>query len=147
MLVEYLLVFLGGAIPWFEILVVIPLGVFTGLNPALVILIGIVGNLSTLIPLVIAFEKVKTWITDKSDSKKQSKRSARAKIMWNKYGLPGMIMLGPVVLGSHLAAFIGMTLGSSKQAVLIWSTIAIVIWALVLGIATALGFEAFVPKQ
>ncbi len=142
MIVEYLLVFLGAAIPWFEIALVIPFGIITGLNPVAVIVIAFIGNMVTLLALILGFDKFKDWFSKKE--KKNSKREERARTMWNKYGLPGMVMLGPIFIGSHIAAFIGMLLGATKHATLIWSTISIAVWSLVFGIFTALGFDFFV---
>lgn len=52
--------------------------------------------------------------------------------------------LGPILIGTHIAAFIGMTLGASKVKTLVWSTISIGAWAIVFGVATSLGFDFFV---
>ncbi len=142
MMVEYLLVFLGAAIPWFEIALVIPFGIITGLNPVVVMIVAFIGNMVTILALIIGFDKFEHWFSKKE--KKNSKREERARTMWNKYGLPGMVMLGPIFIGSHIAAFIGMLLGATKQATLAWSTISIGVWSLVFGIFTALGFDFFV---
>ncbi|UOQ84971.1 small multi-drug export protein [Gracilibacillus salinarum] len=139
---EYLLIFLGAAIPWFEIALVIPFGILSGLNPFIVIVTAFIGNMVTIIPLIIGFEKFKQWRA-KRNNQNQAKRENKARTLWNKYGLPGMIMLGPILIGSHIAAFIGMTLGAKKRATLIWSTVSIGAWSLVFGVVTALGFDLF----
>ena len=59
---EYFLVFLGAAIPWLEIALVIPLGIISGLSPVWVILTAIVGNLLTVLVVIIGFQKVKEWM-------------------------------------------------------------------------------------
>jgi hypothetical protein len=33
----------------------------------------------------------------------------------NNYGLPGLALLGPILISTHIAAFIGMTLGATKK--------------------------------
>lgn len=145
---EYFLVFLGAAIPWLEMAVVIPLGIMTGLNPFWVVVIGFIGNMVTVMVLIIGYDRFKSWLAKRNEGKevKESKRSERAKRLWNKYGLPGMLMLGPILIGTHIAAFIGMTLGASKKQTTIWSVISIAVWALVFGILTALGFDFFVRE-
>lgn len=92
MIIEYSLVFLGAAIPWFEIALVIPLGIISGLNPIAVTLIAFIGNMVTILALIIGYDKFKTWLANRQENKK-SKRQERARTMWNKYGLPGMVML------------------------------------------------------
>ena len=44
----YLLVFLGAATPWLEILVIVPLGVAYGLNPVAVAIAAFLGNAITV---------------------------------------------------------------------------------------------------
>jgi len=148
MMWEYFLVFLGAAIPWLEMALVIPLGIMSGLNPFWVVVIGFIGNMVTVMALIIGYDRFKSWLAKRNEGKegKESKRSERAKRIWNKYGLPGMLMLGPILIGTHIAAFIGMTLGASKKQTTIWSVISIAIWALVFGILTALGFDFFVRE-
>jgi hypothetical protein len=143
---EYFLVFLGAAIPWLELALVIPLGIVTGLNPFWVVIVGFVGNMVTVMALIIGYDRFNLWLSKRRQGKeeKESKRSERAKKIWNKYGLPGMLLLGPVLIGTHIAAFIGMSLGASKKQTTIWSVISIALWALVFGVLTALGFDFFV---
>lgn len=110
---------------------------------------GFTGNLSTVILLIIGFEKVKIWIAKRKEKKgetesERSKRSERAHKIWNKYGLPGLTLLGPVLIGIHIAIFIGMSLGAKKNWTMLWSTISLVVWTLTFGILTMLGFDFFV---
>ncbi|MBO1912279.1 hypothetical protein J4G37_46725, partial [Microvirga sp. 3-52] len=60
-----------------------------------------------------------------------------------KYGMPGVALLGPIVIGTHIAAFIGLLFGANKKNATVWMTISIALWSLVFGIATALGFDLF----
>lgn len=143
---EYFLVFLGAAIPWLEIALVIPLGIISGLSPIGVMLLAFTGNMLTVLLLIIGFQKVRDWIASrrKKDGKEDSKRTERGKRIWNKYGMPGLALLGPFLIGTHIAAFIGLLFGASKVNTTIWMTISIALWTLILGIATAMGFNFFV---
>ena len=145
MIYEYILVFLGAAIPWFEIALVIPLGIVWGLSPFWVMVLAFVGNMITVLALILGFDRFKVWYTKRQEAKDklQNKKSERAKRIWNKYGLPGLAMLGPILIGTHIAAFIGMTLGASKKNTTVWLTISIAAWTLAFGILTALGFDFF----
>lgn len=145
-MIEYFLVFLGAAIPWLEIALVIPLGIISGLSPFWVMLLAFTGNMLTVLLLIIGFQKVKDWLASRSkkDGKDDSKRTERGKRIWNKYGMPGLALLGPFFIGTHIAAFIGLLFGASKVNTTIWMTISIALWTLILGIATAMGFNFFV---
>lgn len=143
---EYFLVFLGAAIPWLEIALVIPVGIVAGLSPFWVMVLAFTGNLLTVIIVIIGFDKIQVWWLKRQEEKGKtsSKRSERAKKIWSKYGLPGLALLGPILIGTHIAAFIGMTLGADKKWTTLWLTISIALWTLSFGILTALGFDFFV---
>jgi uncharacterized membrane protein len=142
---EYFLVFLGAAIPWLEIALVIPLGIISGLSPVWVILTAFIGNMLTVLIVIIGFQKVKDWMESRNrkNGKAESKRTERGKRIWNKYGMPGVALLGPILIGTHIAAFIGLLFGANKTNATVWMTISIGLWSLAFGIATVLGFNLF----
>lgn len=146
---EYFLVFLGAAIPWLEIALVIPVGIVAGLSPFWVMVLAFTGNLLTVVIVIIGFDKIQVWWMKRQEAKgiSSSKRSERAKAIWSKYGLPGLALLGPILIGTHIAAFIGMKLGADKKWTTLWLTISIALWALTFGILTALGFDFFVKEN
>lgn len=145
MIYEYALIFLGAAIPWFEIALVIPLGIVWGLSPAWVMITAFAGNMLTVMLLIIGFDKFRIWYDKRQQEKgkEPSKKNDRAVRIWNKYGLPGLSLLGPILIGTHIAAFIGMTLGATKRNTTVWMIISIGVWTLAFGILTALGFDFF----
>lgn len=146
-LVEYLLIFLAAATPWLEIALVIPLGIVRGHSPFWVMIVAFLGNMLTVVLLIMLFERVKEYFSKRSTKEKaKNKRQERAKRIWNKYGLPGLALLGPILIGTHIAAFIGMTLGAKKSWTLIWLTVSIGIWTLVFGVATMMGFDFFLQE-
>ncbi|HEY4552144.1 MAG TPA: small multi-drug export protein [Bacillaceae bacterium] len=138
---EYTVVFLLAAVPWFEIAAVIPLGIVRGLQPAVVVILAFIGNMSTIILVVYLFEKIREYFIRKGKIKEDGKRQQRAKKIWNKYGLPGLALLGPVLIGTHIAAFIGMTFGATKNWTLLWMTISLVLWSAVFGVGSYFGIE------
>lgn len=74
------------------------------------------GNLSTVYLLVIFFDKFQQWRSRRKNGQEQkSKRQTRAINIWNKYGLPGLSLLGPLLIGSHIAVFIGLVFGAKNM--------------------------------
>ncbi|ARD47320.1 DNA-binding protein [Sporosarcina sp. P37] len=145
-MLEYCLVFLGAAIPWIEIMIVIPLGILRGLSPMWVMILSFAGNMLTVLLLIIGFQQVKDWI-DRRNQKKgksESKRQLRGEQIMNKYGLPVLALAGPILIGTHIAAFIGLVFGAKKLNTAVWSAISIALWCLLFGILTAMGFDFFV---
>ena len=144
MLYKYMLVFVGAAIPWIEVLIVVPLGIIWGLSPIIVMLVAFLGNMATLVPVVIAFDKMKIWYVQRRREKKQpSKKSVRAVKLFQKYGVIGLAFLGPILLGTHIAAFMGVAMGANRRRMLFWMAISIAIWISLAGVLTSLGFDLF----
>lgn len=141
---EYILVFLLASVPWIEVAAAIPIAIIRGLNPVAVIIIGFAGNLATTILVIYLFDSIKAFILrKKGELKEGGKREERAKKIWNKYGLPGLALLGPILIGIHIAAFIGLTLGATKKWTLIWTTASLLAWSIIFGAAAFYGVETF----
>ncbi|ARD47134.1 DNA-binding protein [Sporosarcina sp. P37] len=144
-MITYLLVFLAGAAPGFEVLVAVPFGILRGMNPVAAVLTGFAGNALTILLEIMIFQKLKEWWESrkKTDVKTRSKRTARAERIWQRYGIPGLALLGPVLIGSHLAAFLALALGTSKSRTAFWLLISLVIWSVVFAVLTVIGVDAF----
>ncbi|WP_174731659.1 small multi-drug export protein [Mesobacillus harenae] len=136
---EYVFVFILAAIPWIEIAAVIPLSIINEMNAFSVGLLAFIGNLSTVYLLVIFFEKYQEWRVRKKG--KPSKKQARGEKVWRKYGLPGLAFLGPLVIGSHIAAIVGLALGAKKRPTLLWMTISLAVWTLVFTLTSVYAIE------
>lgn len=136
---EYILVFLLAAIPIVEIAVVIPVALVKGLNPILVGIFAFLGNLATVYLLIVFFEKYQKWREKRK--RKPKKRSKRAIDIWNKYGLPGLSISAPILIGSHFAVIIAMAFGAKKVLTLFWMTISLGLWTLVFTVVSYYGVE------
>ncbi|MFC0273326.1 small multi-drug export protein [Metabacillus herbersteinensis] len=159
----YIVVFLLAATPMFEIIGVIPLAIIAGLSPIPVALLAFLGNLLTVLLVIFLVDKLKAWMltrkakknpqpqlegsefedsaSDQVSVEEDTKRSKRAKKIWEKYGLPGLAILGPLLIGSHIAAFMAMSFGSKRSWVTGWMTASLILWSVVAVVATSLGLE------
>lgn len=90
-------------------------------------------------------EKVPDTLKNAGD--KSNSRNKRGRQIWDKYGLPGLALVGPFVTGSHLAAFLALTFGATKRKATIWFTISLTIWALAAGILSHYGFTFFISDS
>lgn len=135
----YILVFLLGATPFAEAIFLAPIGIIAGLSPVPTLLLSVTGNLLTVYLVILFIEKIKEWWSRRK--KTNEKKSARAKNVYEKYGLPGLTLLGPFIIGSHLSAFLSLLFGGTKSSVTKWMTISIAGWSLLLTILAALGFD------
>jgi len=166
MFVSYLLVFLLAAIPLFELITVVPLAIIGGLSPIPVALLAFLGNALTVILLIVFVDKVKAVMRSRkakkmavaqpdgaevvevaaADEEQDSKKAKRAKVIFDKYGLPGLTIFGPLLVGSHISAFMGMSFGSSRKLVTGWMMVSLVIWTVATTVAMNYGVHFFIPN-
>lgn len=137
---QYLVLFVLAATPWLEILLVIPLGVARGLDPVAIAVVSVAGNVLTVVPVAVGFERLRRLFPDRDGE--PSGRSARAKRLLSAYGLPGLALCAPVLTGVHLAAAIAVSLGSRPRRTLAWMSVGIVAWAIVITVASVTGRSA-----
>lgn len=139
---QYILVFIFAALPFFEAYGVIPLAILVGLSPVPTFILGLVGNIATVLLVILFVNKIKEWRrSKKKEQNKTGKRTERAEKLWKKYGLPGLAMIGPLLVGSHLTAFLSVTFGGKKQKTFYWMSASIVIWSVVFTILIYFGID------
>ncbi|MBM7660345.1 putative membrane protein [Bacillus mesophilus] len=140
----YGVVFVLAALPFFEGYGVIALAIIAGLPQIPVILIALFGNILTVLLLILFMNKIREWRRKRKGDeaeKESSKKAIRAQKIWKRYGLPGLAIIGPLIVGSHLTAFMCLTLGGTKKSTSIWMVMSIVIWGLAFAGLTHLGVD------
>ncbi|EMA35169.1 small multi-drug export protein [Halobiforma nitratireducens] len=137
---QYLLVFVFAAIPVIEILVVVPIAIGLGLDPLLTGIVAFAGNVLSVYALILFYRQIANWLRRRRGGRSEpSDRYARARRLWDRYGLPGLAAGGPVLAGVHVAALVALLAGSRSRLVAAWMTVGIFAWTVVLVAASAYG--------
>ncbi|GAB6928624.1 hypothetical protein JCM10914A_26070 [Paenibacillus sp. JCM 10914] len=148
-LFQFIGVMIVAMVPFVEGYFAVPVGIAIGFPVLLTIIAAIVGNWLSVMVAILASDRLKQWFQGrrKSDQKqeKQSKRMQRGQQLFHKYGVPGVSLIGPLLIGGHLAALICIAAGASKRYVVIWQTISIVVWSIVMGVLVLLGLNLIKP--
>lgn len=149
----YLGLFVTAAIPWFEVIVVVPAGIALGLNPVAVAFIAFLGNALTVLVIIVFFDWLghRQWFrrffrmvgsqSEEEESDRRRKKRERATRLFQKYGVPGLALLGPVIIGSHFAAALALALQGGKNVVGGWMLISLSLWTIIMTIAAVAGFQ------
>ena len=119
-----LVFFFAFAMLW----VAVPLGLTLGLPPLLVAVIAV--------PCSITGAALVIWlIRPFSDfvHKHLSERDRRGRVklifrVWRRSGIPGLGVLGPLLVGPPLTIAVGMLLGALPKRLIAWTSLGIVIW-------------------
>ncbi|MCA1035208.1 small multi-drug export protein [Bacillus infantis] len=139
---QYVVIFIFSAAPWMDISIVVPLGVLWGLSPFWTGVLAFAGNLLLLILLAIFFEQFFQWRNRRREKKGAAgptKRDKRSQQLWEKYGIPGLALLAPLLVGTDIAAVAAFSLGASRSRVLAWMTVSLAMWTIVFATASAYG--------
>ena len=125
-------VFLAGAIPWFEAIGVVPAGIVFGLDPVLTVLFAAAGNIITIAAFAYGGGGIRNWIVRRRIAKgkpAESPKFVKAQAAFEKYGIYGMALLGPILIGTQFAAAASVAAGVKPLKVTIVVSIAMVMWA------------------
>jgi hypothetical protein len=144
-------IFIAGAIPWLEAIGVVPGGILFGLDPLLVVVAAVAGNTITIFAFAYAGDQIRSWLLRRRAARGkegESPRFAKAQASFDKYGIYGMGLLGPILIGTQFAAAISVAAGVKPLKTSIIISVSTLFWAS--GIAVAMGFfgldQLFQPK-
>ncbi|MDV2581900.1 small multi-drug export protein [Alkalibacillus haloalkaliphilus] len=135
-------IFLLSLIPFVESPGGAAIGTLIGLPILLVLVISMFGNWLSLMMIIVPFN---AWLVRFRESKQKGfihRRASKAKERYEKYGVPGVALLAPLIASGHIAAFASLAAGASKRKVVYWHVISIVIWGLIgVGLGAYLKFD------
>lgn len=63
--------------------------------------------------------------------------------MFDRFGVPGVSLLGQTVLPSQITSGMMVSFGASRNAVIVWQVISIIIWAIVFALIGQAGIALF----
>jgi Ca2+/H+ antiporter, TMEM165/GDT1 family len=144
---SYLAVFILAALPWLESAAIVVLAIAFGLNPVTSTILAFTGNYLTVLLIVFLFDRWQQWRNKKraaaNDQIEESKKKKRAHNIFVKWGLPGLAIIGPLLIGTEIAAAFAMIFKAPRKNVLIWMTISLAFWTILFAAATYYGFNVF----
>jgi membrane protein YqaA with SNARE-associated domain len=115
-------------------------GLALGLSPVLSGVASIAGGLVGAVLTVVAGERLQRWIYARPWLSKHRKRVER---LWNRYGVVGVALQAPILTGAPLATLIALGLGAPPKRLLLWMSVSVVLWGVVISGAAVLGFSLF----
>lgn len=149
-------VFVGGAAPWLEAIVVIPAGIIAGLPPVIAVLAGVTGNLLTVGVAAWFGDRVRSWWLDRREVRRRRADddlpadpaptdrewgSSRVKRVAQRWGMPALAVLGPIGLGTQVSAAVAVGMGVTPRAAFVWIGVGTVAWSLVAAVAAVTGMS------
>lgn len=125
-----LIVAVAGAVPFIEGEGAASIGIVGGVNPIAAAIAGAVGNFVAVALVVLLGARIRAAVTRRrgSAAKPRSARMEKFQRAFNRYGVVGVSLLGPLLLPTHFTAVALTGVGVPKGRVLLWQGVAIVLW-------------------
>lgn len=125
-----------------ELWVAIPLGFALQLNPFWVAGISMAGGIWSVLFVIVAGKKAVAFLI-KIRGGNIINEKGKAFRIWEKYGIPGLGLISPLLLGAPLGTAIGMALGSNTNKLVLWMGAGIIIWTVVLTVVLQFGLFSY----
>ncbi len=135
-LLQWVGIVVAGAIPFIESYTGSVIGVVAGLATPVAIGAAVVGNVISMSALVIGAHAVRGKVT--RDRELSAKRQ-RLRTAFDKYGVAGVSLIGQAILPSQITSAAMVSFGASRNAVLLWQTISIILWGTAFGLLATYG--------
>lgn len=154
-LLQPLIVALAGAIPFIEGEGAASIGIIGGIHPVIAAVAAIVGNFLCVAVLVLASSGARSAIVNRTrngeaalaaggtatetavqtaETSRKAARREKFQRAFERYGVPGVSLLGPLLLPTHFTATMLAAAGVNKARVLFWQALAIIGWTTVVAV-------------
>jgi hypothetical protein len=91
-----------------------------------------------LVVLVLG-ERMRNWFLRRHGGESKDKHHGRIYRIWARYGVVGLGLLAPLLVGAPLGTAIGIALGAPTGRLILWMGLGIVLWSAIFTFAGALG--------
>lgn len=143
-LLRWVGVLVAAAVPYVEAEGAAVLGILAGINPAVAVVAAVVGNAIALAVVVWLIGAARTGLTRGRATQEANPKRQRMRRVFDRYGVPGVSLLGPLLLPSHVTAAAMVGFGAPRARVFVWGVVAVALWAVLLGTVAYLGVQAAV---
>lgn len=140
-------VMLAAAIPFIESYFGTLIGAIAGVPLPIAVLAAVAGNVISMLVFVFiasaARQKVLARRGADAATDAPSPRREKVKRMFDRFGVPGVSLLGQTVLPSQITSGMMVSFGASRNAVIVWQIISIIIWAIIFALIGQAGIALF----
>ncbi|MBN7793725.1 hypothetical protein JF550_03425 [Microbacterium esteraromaticum] len=128
-------VMLAAAIPFIESYFGTLIGVVAGVPLPIAVAAAVIGNTLSMLAFVFvaatARQKVLARRAQGEELPEPSARRQKVKRMFDRFGVPGVSLLGQTVLPSQITSGMMVSFGANRNAVIFWQIVSIIMWALI----------------
>jgi membrane protein DedA with SNARE-associated domain len=116
--------------------------VTAGLHPVATGVVAFAGNVLSVLLIVFFQQRLLDWWRRRRGQAESGGRYARARRLWDRYGVPVVGFAGLVLTGVHVAALGALAGGTRPRPFALWMTTGIAVWVILLLVGSVLGLSA-----
>lgn len=117
----------------------IPAGFAAKFHPVLTAVLTASGGIAAVTLIVVLGRPLQDWLMKKFPKQVEKIRNSKVHKVWDKYGVVGLGLLSPMILGAPQCTLLGLLLGAKPKRMLLWASLGCVLWAVVLTVLGTLG--------
>ena len=131
-------VFIASVIPFVDAFAMVPIGIAVGVNPSLTVIAAVIGDAIAIVIFAYLSSTMRKRIIKRREAKGktgESPRFEKAVRIFDKYGIYGMAIAAPALIGTQIAAMASVAAGvkpGRASALIIFGTL---IWSTGIAIA------------
>lgn len=125
----YIIIFLTGMLGIWK---AVPVGFALGANPVSIWLFTVLGSSVTVLLICFFGIRIRKYLQKKTNQDKEQRRLARARGLFDKYGVAGLGVIGCLLLGPNMTMLIGMIIVNSIRKLVVYTLIGILLWTTML---------------
>lgn len=138
--IQFIGVALAAMVPFVENYGAVVIGTVVGIPVWAAVIMAILGNLAIIVLITLISGRTRDAVLARRvgtapEPAALSGRQQRVRQLFDRYGIPGVTLLGMLLVPTHLIAVTLVSFGCSRTGVIVWQAIAITLYA---GIAGAL---------
>lgn len=134
-LLSLLAVFGLGAV---ELWAAVPAGLALRLHPVAIGCTAALGAILGVMVMGLMGERVRLWLLRRRGLERRA-RQGRIMDFWLRYGVIGLGLVAPLLVGAPLGTAVGMSLGAPTGRLLFWMSLGAVLCTVMLTVAGTLG--------
>ena len=122
-----------------ELWAAIPAGLAWGVHPVATGITAALGAVAGVFIVLALGEGLRKWLLRRHHRGREEKQPGRIHRVWARYGVAGLGLLAPLLVGAPVGTALGLALGAPRKRLVLWMVIGIVAWSAGLAIVSALG--------
>lgn len=135
-----LLILLGIGMLW----VAVPMGLTMGVPPWLVAALVIPASIAGAALMIWLVSPLREFVRKRYPERNRRGRTRLIFRVWRRSGLPGLGILGPLLVGPPPTMALGVILGASAKRLLLWTSLGIIVWTSFMELLWLFGHDWFV---